>query len=121
VLAERRLRDGGAGTNVCLGSNKSDVSDPLDTFIACQTVNTGGAGVSGEWLEIEQDCTRSRGHPRCRLAGSLRVFNPGTEGTAVPSQVAFYLSEDEVLDENDSFLTTEKVRALDAGEERSSS
>ena len=32
--------------------------------------------------------------------------------------VAFYLSEDDRLDESDTFLTTEKISALEAGEER---
>jgi hypothetical protein len=93
------------------------VKDPLDTFSGCETVNTGSAGVSGEWRGIEELCNRSQKNPQCRLQGTLRVFNPGSETTALPTQVAFFLSSDEVLDEEDSFLTTEKVKALDAGEE----
>jgi|SRR5688572_23165063 hypothetical protein len=89
----------------------------LDTFISCETINTGTAGVSGEWLAVEEICNRSQKSSLCRLLGTLRVFNPGGETTAVPSQVALFLSEDDVLDENDSFLTTEKVKALEAGEE----
>jgi hypothetical protein len=107
---------GGDGTNVCLGSNLL-ITDPLDTFISCETINTGGAGVSGEWISVEEFCNRSQKNSQCRLMGTLRVFNPGTETTAVPSQVGFFLSEDDALDENDSFLTTEKVKALAAGEE----
>ncbi len=113
------VMDGGRGTDVCVGSRiTGGFFDPLDSFTSCETVNTGLGGLSGEWLEVEQHCNRSRRHPSCTLRGSLRVFNPGAEGTAVPSVVAFYLSEDLVLDETDTFLTTEKVRALDAGEER---
>jgi hypothetical protein len=47
----------------------------------------------------------------------LRVFNPGTETTAVRSAVAFFLSDDEVWDENDSLLAIEEVRALRVGGE----
>jgi uncharacterized delta-60 repeat protein len=108
---------GSDGTDICLGSNTSPTKDPLDTFISCETINTGGGGVSGEWLNIEQHCNQSQGHPHCRLEGALRVFNPGTETTAVPSVVAFYLSADDVLDEGDTFLGTEDVRALEAGDE----
>jgi uncharacterized delta-60 repeat protein len=110
--------NGDDGSNdICHGSNLGVVFDPPDSFSGCETVNTGTAGLSGEWLEIDQACNRSRRHPRCRLDGSLRVFNPGSESTAVASQVAFFLSEDEALDESDSFLTIEQVPALDAGEE----
>ena len=110
--------NGGPGFgDVCLGSNLLAISDPLDTFSQCETINTGGAGVSGEWLKVGQRCKGSTRHRHCRLQGVLRVFNPGTETTGVRSVVAFYLSEDELLDEGDVFLTTEKVRALRAGRE----
>jgi uncharacterized delta-60 repeat protein len=105
--------NGGEGTNdVCLGNNAR--LDPLDTFAQCETISSGGAGVSGEWERIVQKCNSS---PSCRLDGSLRVFNPGGETTAVASQVAFYLSEDQALDEGDVFLAYEEAGALEAGAE----
>jgi CARDB len=54
---------------------------------------------------------------RCWLVGALRVFNPGLETTAVPSTVAFYLSVDDVLDENDTFLAYASVKTLELGGE----
>jgi uncharacterized delta-60 repeat protein len=113
--------DGGPGTNdVCVGSSSLNLfTDPVDSFVACETINTGRAGVSGEWVgDVTQSCNQSVRNPACSLRGKLRVFNPGEEATAVPSQVAFYLSEDEVLDENDVFLTTAKVRAQDPGDDQ---
>lgn len=113
--------DGGPGTNdVCVGSSSLNLfTDPLDTFTFCETVNTGRAGVSGEWVgDVKQSCNQSVRNPACSLRGKLRVFNPGEEATGVPSQVAFYLSEDELLDENDVFLTTADVQAQDPGDER---
>ena len=109
--------NGSDGTDVCIGSNIGVTIDPLDTFISCETINTGTAGVSGEWLAVEELCNRSQKNPQCRLQGTLRVFNPGNETTAVGSEVAFFLSDDEVLDESDAFLTTEKVKALAVGAE----
>ena len=44
------------------------------------------------------------------------MVNPGTETTAVPALVAYYLSVDEQLDENDIFLTTREIPVLNAGE-----
>ena len=107
---------GNDGTDVCTGSQLL-ITDPPDTFNSCETINTGRAGVSGEWLAVEELCNRSEQNPKCRLRGTLRVFNPGTETTAVPSAVAFYLSEDQIWDENDSFLAIEQVPALDVGGE----
>ena len=108
---------GTGGTDTCVGSNLLLILDPLDTFISCETINTGRAGVSGEWLAVEQHCNRSSQHPYCRLEGALRVFNPGTETTAVASVVGFFLSADDVWDEGDVFIGTEEVRALDALDE----
>ncbi len=103
---------GTGGTDTCVGSNILPISDPADTFVSCETINTGGAGVSGEWLEIEQRCNRSAQNPHCQLDGALRVFNPGTEATAVSSVVAFYLSADDVWDDADVYLDRADVRAL---------
>ena len=103
------------GRDTCLGSNLGPVFDPADTFFDCETATTGVAGVSGEWLELEEHCNGSARNPQCRLAGRFRVFNPGTESTLVRSTVAFYLSDDAVLDDGDTFLTTESVAALAAG------
>jgi uncharacterized delta-60 repeat protein len=108
--------DGGPGRDVCTaGSLLNGVGDRPDTFTGCEKVNTGGAGLSGEWVKVEQNCNQSLRRPSCVPHGSLRVFNPGTEATAVRSRVAFYLSEDELLDEHDTFLTTVDVPALNPG------
>jgi uncharacterized delta-60 repeat protein len=121
----RDAMDGGRGTDECVGSRTSTsgpptgLFDPADTFTLCETVNTGTSGVSGEWVtDVLQTCNRSVRNPSCVLRGQLRVFNPGAEGTAVGSLVAFYLSEDEVLDENDIFLKTMEVPALSRGGSR---
>ena len=108
---------GGAGTDVCTGSTVGVTIDPADTFVACETINTGLAGVSGEWLDVEQHCNAAARQSQCWLVGTLRAFNPGLETTAVPSTVAFYLSEDGELDENDTFLGYESVKALELGGE----
>ena len=108
---------GGGGTDVCTGSTVGVTIDPADSFVGCETVNTGFAGVSGEWLDVEQHCNASTRQPQCWLVGALRVFNPGLETTAVPSTVAFYLSEDDTLDEDDTFLGYESVKTLELGGE----
>ena len=107
---------GNEGTDVCIGSQLL-ITDPPDTFNSCETINTGRAGVSGEWLEVDEHCNGSAKNPHCRLRGTLRVFNPGAETTAVPSAVAFFLSEDQIWDENDSFLAIEQVPPLAVGGE----
>ena len=73
------VMNGGKGTDVCVGSQAKG-ADLLDSFILCESVNTGLAGLSGEWVKVEQNCNQSIPHPSCVLNGSLRVFNPGSEG-----------------------------------------
>lgn len=106
--------DGGDGTDICNGGGL--LLPTKDHFTNCETVNTGLSGFSGAWLDLTQQCNSSGKNPKCRLMGTLQVENPGTETTAVPALVAFYLSLDDQLDENDIFLTNRKIPALDAGE-----
>jgi len=103
--------NGGNQTDVCIGGGQAG-----DTFSLCETINTGSSGFSGEWVDVTQRCNNSGQNPMCRVLGIIEVENPGTESTAVPTRVAFYLSDDEVLDENDRFLKYARVSALEPGE-----
>lgn len=105
--------DGGDGTDSCIGSRLSP-KDDADIFLNCEKINTGGAGLSGEWLRTDLRCS-GRDIGRCRLSGGLRVFNPGTEATVLGSTTAFYLSSDATLDDGDVFLMTAEVRSLRPG------
>ncbi len=103
--------NGGNQTDVCVGGGQSG-----DTFSSCETINTGGGGFSGVWEDVSQQCNNSDQNFKCKLRGTLTVKNPGTETTAVPTLVAFYLSNDDILDENDTFLKTVEIEDLDGGE-----
>lgn len=105
--------NGGNGKDVCVGGGQKG-----DTFSLCETVNTSFSGFSGKWIDITQRCNSSGQNPMCRVKGIVEVENPGTESTAVPTIAAFYLSDDEVLDENDRFLEYVNVPALEPGRER---
>ncbi len=72
-----------------------------------------GAGVTGAWGDLAQVC-HGRGHKSvCVLAGEFEVRNVGIE-TAGNFAVAFYLSEDETVDENDLFLSQVHVGHLES-------
>lgn len=103
--------DGANGDDVCVGGGQAG-----DTFINCETENAGGSGLSGEWIEISQTCNNSEPQFKCRLEGILELENPGTETTAIPFVIAFFLSGDERLDRNDRFLKQVEAGPLDAGE-----
>ncbi len=110
--------DGGPGKkDTCVGS-QLNVLDRPDTFTSCETVNAGFSGISGEWLSVGHRCNEAGGTPSCTLRLTLRVLNPGTEATRVPTSVAFYVSADGVLDEGDTFVTAKQVRTFAAGEDR---
>jgi uncharacterized delta-60 repeat protein len=111
--------NGGDGTgDTCVPGLKGVALCDLDTFQSCETISNCLSGLSGEWLRLEQHCARSPQErtQQCVLTGTLSVFNPGQESTPVPAAVSFFLSEDAVLDADDTLLTVEKVRAIGAGE-----
>ncbi len=111
--------NGGDGADICVpGSKGNPPRCDTDTFVSCETISTCASGLGGEWLRLEQHCVRAAAGPalQCVLTGALSVFNPGQESTPVPAQVSFFLSDDAVLDEGDTFLAIQKVRVIDAGE-----
>jgi hypothetical protein len=99
---------GGPGNDICVG-----ITDSGDTFSSCEIISSGDAGLSGAWVEVSQQCNTSTRNPECKLKGTIAVENPKLETTAVPFVVAFFLSGDELWDENDAFLTSVEARALD--------
>jgi Ca2+-binding RTX toxin-like protein len=105
--------DGEKGTDTCVGSSASG-----DAFFNCETINSGSGGFSGAWKNISQRCNAPHKHFKCKLRGTLTVTNPGTETTAVPTLVAFYLSADPIWDENDVFFNTARIGAMGSGETR---
>jgi uncharacterized delta-60 repeat protein len=110
---------GNNGSDILIGGNGMDVGvDVAGTAIFCEIGNNGGSGISGIWDEVKQQC-----HPSgesqaltCRLQGTIAVFNPKTESTAVSSLAGFYLSSDEIWDENDTFLQFADIPVLSGGE-----
>ncbi len=111
---------GGPGTDTLNGGDGNDVGVDTagTTFVSCETINTGGSGISGAWEAVAQRCHQFHQNPRCRLKGTINVENPREESTAVPFVAAFYLSSDDIWDEDDTFLGTEEIRPLDGGETR---
>jgi len=76
-----------------------------------------GAGLSGAWQRVAQNCRRGGEGSPCELYGVIEVFNPGT-ATAAPTALQFFLSEDESLDEEDLFLQEVTVGRLKPGQTR---
>jgi uncharacterized delta-60 repeat protein len=110
---------GGAGSDTLDGGIGTDIAIDSDTFTVirnCETINTGKSGISGAWKDIKLECNGSDQNLSCKLKGTIAVFNPKTETTAVPSVAGFYLSSDEIWDENDTFLEFADIPVLTGGE-----
>lgn len=102
--------DGGAGTDIAVDSVSGT------TLFNCELLNTGSSGISGDWADVAQHCNQSDQNPRCNIKATIAVVNPRTESTAVASVAAFYLSDDQIWDENDTFLGFADIPVLDGGE-----
>ena len=104
--------DGGTGTDTCVGGSAT-------TYTGCETITiAGSSGVSGAWDSVSDKCHPFERDLRCKLKGTIKVFNPRTATTGVPFFVAFYLSSDGILGENDTFLKIDEVPALDGGDSK---
>jgi len=81
-----------------IGSN--DTNEPVVTVTV--KGRSGAADLTGEWKSLSQSCNSSTSV--CKLSGSLRVRNVGYKNIDSAS-VRFFLSDDEVYDGVDQFLT----------------
>jgi uncharacterized delta-60 repeat protein len=110
--AGRDVLEGGAGTDTCAGG---PFTLPADRFVDCEIIGKGLAGYAAQWRRARSTCTGSGRARRCRVTGSLRVENPGTERTPVPALTALYLSNDTRLDQRDLLLGRGRVPRLRPG------
>ncbi len=83
--------------------------------VALNTLVVVDSGISGVWEEVAQHCQHEAQDLACKVNGTIIVENPGTGSTDVHSAVAFYLSSDELWDEDDTFLTTANVGVVQDG------
>ncbi|MEJ5377959.1 MAG: Ig-like domain-containing protein [bacterium] len=79
---------------------------------------SSGPDLSGNWIWLEQVCRVDRSPIKCRLKGLLTVQNQGAMSTGHRTQVAFYLSSDEVLDGQDRFLKEKGVGKIKPGAQK---
>ena len=90
-------------------------SDLFGYAVAGSSTTGGGAGVSGEFAELVQDCKKEGAKQHCRVEGVLMAFNPGTFA-AGNSLTRFFLSSDAVFDAGDELVGEEKVPSLEPDE-----
>lgn len=75
----------------------------------------GGADLTGSWSSLSQACKNGKKGTKCTLRGSFTVQNVGQQ-EAPASSVAFYLSEDEVLNTSEDVLLKQvSVKKLSVG------
>ena len=69
--------------------------------------------LTGQWSSLIQTCKTSK-TTKCKITGSLIIQNVGTLN-ASSSRVNFYLSDDAVYDEGDTFLKSVSTGSIKAG------
>ncbi|MGH7801801.1 MAG: hypothetical protein ACREOW_14455 [Thermodesulfobacteriota bacterium] len=73
------------------------------------------AGYTGAWIELAQNCEGSGADIMCIIEGVLEVENPGTD-TADEAVLQFFLSSDEIMDDNDTLLEEALVGPIEPKE-----
>ena len=76
--------------------------------------NSNGPDLTGAWTSLVQQCSGTK----CKINGNFNVQNMGNKD-ASSSLVRFYLSDDGVYDEGDSFLKEVKTGTLKVGKSKS--
>ena len=73
-----------------------------------------GADITGSWISLFQQCKGTK----CKVNGKFNVHNTGNKD-ALSSSVKFYLSDDGVYHEGNSFLKEAKTGTLKVGKSKS--
>ncbi len=78
------------------------------------TINLpSGPDLTGTWTYLTQTCKTSKSVTKCKITGELVIQNIGTQN-APSSVVKFYLSDDGVYDEQDTFLKQATIGKMKA-------
>jgi subtilase family serine protease len=70
--------------------------------------------LTGQWTAVTETCTDTTKGSKCAIKGTFFVQNIG-EGDAESAFVKYYLSEDNVFDGGDTFLSSASVGKIIAG------
>ncbi len=101
--------------NLIIPSNDSD--EPIVTV----NLNGGsGADLAGEWLLMNQKCKNAKKGIKCQIKAKLRINNIGTQ-TNASSHIKFYLSDDGIYDEGDTFLKQLSIGKIKPGKSQTKS
>ncbi len=84
------------------------------SFIQNNLRSAGFPDLTGQWNSLTQSCKTTAGKNKCKLQGALNIRNQGDQ-KAPASTIRLYLSQDEVLDENDVILKKLSTGSLKAG------
>ncbi|MGE0820512.1 MAG: SBBP repeat-containing protein [Candidatus Binatia bacterium] len=74
------------------------------------------SGLSAQWLDVTKICGGKPQKPKCKVTGTLRIFNPGPVRTG-KSKTRFFFSADPTLSSGYVVLKEKKTPAIDAGSE----
>lgn len=80
--------------------------------------DTTDPDLTGQWLSLNHKCVNTSKGPKCRIKGKVTVQNLGNED-AEPSEVNFYLSEDDNYDTGDILLKEVAVGKIKVGKTKS--
>jgi hypothetical protein len=74
--------------------------------------------LTGHWDPMSQTCKNTKKGMKCKIKGTLRINNSGTEN-ALTSVVRYYLSQDGVYDEADTYLKQVSTGTVKQGKAKS--
>jgi hypothetical protein len=84
------------------------------SFIENNLRSAGLPDLIGEWNSLAQTCKTASGKTRCKIQGTLNIQNRGDQKSS-SFDVSFYLSENEELDGEDTFLSKVTIGSIKAG------
>lgn len=82
-------------------------SDPVAPILPTSDLN-------GNWVSLTQTCMNTKKGIKCKIKGQLNIRNAGNEDT-LSSFVRFYLSDNNIYDEDDIFLKQVSTGKIQAG------
>ncbi|MFZ3137530.1 MAG: choice-of-anchor D domain-containing protein [Thermodesulfovibrionales bacterium] len=109
------LLKGSFHANLIIPSNDSD-----EPMVKVDLKGGSGADLTGEWLSLEQTCKNNKKGIKCKIKGKLYIQNIGSQNSS-SSYVNFFLSDDNVYDEGDTFFKKKSAGKIKANKSKNMS
>ena len=99
---------------VTFGDHTFVAAGMWDSILQSYSDSVSVADLTGQWTSVNETCNDSKKGIKCSIEGKFIIQNIG-EGDAESAVVKYYLSDDDIFDDGDTFLKSVSEGKIIAG------